>query len=160
MATFPLQVLTFPSARCSTTTTTTTTNLDLVHHKFRLFTYSQFQNCFCGLWRLVYLQQVMRSACPISGVGGRGDSSRISYLHRLKVISNALHLSNSTVLHPEMPFLYRKLRIWCGLGLVLSFYATYVELRSEKDSGYRALCDWSSSISCTRVFNSVYFINN
>lgn len=54
----------------------------------------------------------------------------------------------------------RKYNTWiiisCLIGLVLSLYATYVEINSELDRNYRALCDISARISCTKVFSSRY----
>ncbi|XP_041038073.1 vitamin K epoxide reductase complex subunit 1-like protein 1 [Carcharodon carcharias] len=42
----------------------------------------------------------------------------------------------------------------CGLGLVLSVYAFHVETSKERDATYRAMCDLSDSISCSKVFTS------
>ncbi|XP_072889513.1 vitamin K epoxide reductase complex subunit 1-like protein 1 isoform X1 [Hemitrygon akajei] len=42
----------------------------------------------------------------------------------------------------------------CGLGLVLSVYAYHVETSKERDAAYRAMCDLSESISCSKVFTS------
>ncbi|XP_072127560.1 vitamin K epoxide reductase complex subunit 1-like protein 1 [Mobula birostris] len=42
----------------------------------------------------------------------------------------------------------------CGLGLVLSLYAYHVETSKERDAAYRAMCDISDSISCSKVFTS------
>ncbi|XP_074854460.1 vitamin K epoxide reductase complex subunit 1 [Carettochelys insculpta] len=42
----------------------------------------------------------------------------------------------------------------CALGLVLSVYALHVESSRERDPGYRAMCDLSPSISCSKVFTS------
>ncbi|XP_053114764.1 vitamin K epoxide reductase complex subunit 1 [Hemicordylus capensis] len=42
----------------------------------------------------------------------------------------------------------------CAAGLALSVYAFHVETSKEKDAAYRAMCDISSSISCSRVFTS------
>ncbi|XP_055843218.1 vitamin K epoxide reductase complex subunit 1-like protein 1 [Episyrphus balteatus] len=44
----------------------------------------------------------------------------------------------------------------CLIGLALSGYATYVEIRVEKDDDYQAMCDISEKISCTKVFASRY----
>lgn len=41
-----------------------------------------------------------------------------------------------------------------GIGVILSIYAYYVEIQSEKDSNYEALCDINEHISCTKVFSS------
>lgn len=41
-----------------------------------------------------------------------------------------------------------------GIGVILSIYAYYVEIQSEKDSNYEALCDINEHISCTNVFSS------
>ncbi|KAL8176538.1 UNVERIFIED_CONTAM: hypothetical protein K2H54_036080 [Gekko kuhli] len=42
----------------------------------------------------------------------------------------------------------------CALGLALSVYAFHVETSKERDANYRAMCDISSTISCSRVFTS------
>ncbi|XP_060678297.1 vitamin K epoxide reductase complex subunit 1-like protein 1 [Hemiscyllium ocellatum] len=42
----------------------------------------------------------------------------------------------------------------CGLGLALSLYAYHVETSKERDAGYRAMCDLSDSVSCSKVFTS------
>ncbi|XP_046811122.1 vitamin K epoxide reductase complex subunit 1 [Lucilia cuprina] len=49
-----------------------------------------------------------------------------------------------------------KLRLWCILGLILSLYATYVEIKLLLNKDYRALCDLAPKLSCTAVFNSQY----
>ncbi|XP_053684586.1 vitamin K epoxide reductase complex subunit 1 [Sabethes cyaneus] len=41
-------------------------------------------------------------------------------------------------------------------GFLLSLYTSYVEIRSERDHGYQAMCDISEHISCTKVFTSAY----
>ncbi|XP_067113862.1 vitamin K epoxide reductase complex subunit 1-like protein 1 [Osmerus mordax] len=42
----------------------------------------------------------------------------------------------------------------CLLGIILSLYAFHVESEKAKDSNYRAMCDVSNSISCSKVFSS------
>uniref|UniRef100_A0AAY5L0X8 vitamin-K-epoxide reductase (warfarin-sensitive) n=1 Tax=Esox lucius TaxID=8010 RepID=A0AAY5L0X8_ESOLU len=42
----------------------------------------------------------------------------------------------------------------CVLGILLSVYAFHVETEKSRDSNYRALCDISNSISCSKVFTS------
>ncbi|XP_067391376.1 vitamin K epoxide reductase complex subunit 1 [Emydura macquarii macquarii] len=42
----------------------------------------------------------------------------------------------------------------CALGLALSVYALHVETSRERDPGYRAMCDLSPSVSCSKVFTS------
>ncbi|XP_066579313.1 vitamin K epoxide reductase complex subunit 1 [Amia ocellicauda] len=42
----------------------------------------------------------------------------------------------------------------CAAGLVLSVYAYHVETSRERDASYRAMCDFSSSVSCSKVFTS------
>ncbi|XP_076367268.1 vitamin-K epoxide reductase [Tachypleus tridentatus] len=55
---------------------------------------------------------------------------------------------------------FRKLRIVsaivCVVGLVLSFYAYYVEIEKEHNKDYKALCDISDHMSCSTVFTSKY----
>ncbi|XP_048768111.1 vitamin K epoxide reductase complex subunit 1-like protein 1 [Ostrea edulis] len=42
----------------------------------------------------------------------------------------------------------------CAIGTLLSVYALYVEINAEQDKNYRANCDISSTISCSKVFKS------
>jgi vitamin-K-epoxide reductase (warfarin-sensitive) len=46
--------------------------------------------------------------------------------------------------------------LWCVLGILLSFYTLYVEVRHEKDRNFKALCDVNERISCSKVFMSKY----
>uniref|UniRef100_A0A1A9WWP4 vitamin-K-epoxide reductase (warfarin-sensitive) n=1 Tax=Glossina brevipalpis TaxID=37001 RepID=A0A1A9WWP4_9MUSC len=52
--------------------------------------------------------------------------------------------------------IYLKLRICCFVGLCVSIYATYVEVKAENNNNYKALCDLSPKVSCTAVFNTPY----
>ncbi|XP_045066064.1 vitamin K epoxide reductase complex subunit 1-like protein 1 [Coregonus clupeaformis] len=42
----------------------------------------------------------------------------------------------------------------CLLGILLSLYAFHVETEKSRDSNYRAMCNVSYSISCSKVFTS------
>ncbi|XP_051750684.1 vitamin K epoxide reductase complex subunit 1-like protein 1 [Ctenopharyngodon idella] len=42
----------------------------------------------------------------------------------------------------------------CLSGILISLYAFHVEREKTRDANYRALCDLSSSISCSKVFTS------
>ena len=42
----------------------------------------------------------------------------------------------------------------CVVGILVSIYAYHVETSHERDPSYRALCDISESISCTKVFST------
>ncbi|XP_059913488.1 vitamin K epoxide reductase complex subunit 1-like protein 1 isoform X1 [Gadus macrocephalus] len=42
----------------------------------------------------------------------------------------------------------------CLLGIVLSLYAFHVEREKARDASYQAICDVSTSISCSKVFTS------
>ncbi|KAL0994792.1 hypothetical protein UPYG_G00127220 [Umbra pygmaea] len=42
----------------------------------------------------------------------------------------------------------------CVLGILLSVYAFHVETEKSRDSNYRAMCDVSNTISCSKVFTS------
>ncbi|MBN3308372.1 VKORL protein, partial [Amia calva] len=42
----------------------------------------------------------------------------------------------------------------CLLGILLSFYAFHVEREKARDPEYRAMCDVSESVSCSKVFTS------
>ncbi|XP_028670736.1 vitamin K epoxide reductase complex subunit 1 [Erpetoichthys calabaricus] len=42
----------------------------------------------------------------------------------------------------------------CVIGVGLSIYAYHVETSKERDASYQAMCDFSSSVSCSKVFTS------
>ncbi|XP_016401796.1 vitamin K epoxide reductase complex subunit 1-like protein 1 [Sinocyclocheilus rhinocerous] len=42
----------------------------------------------------------------------------------------------------------------CLSGMLISLYAFHVEREKTRDANYRAVCDLSSSISCSKVFTS------
>ncbi|XP_067295793.1 vitamin K epoxide reductase complex subunit 1-like protein 1 [Pseudorasbora parva] len=42
----------------------------------------------------------------------------------------------------------------CLSGILISLYAFHVEREKTRDVNYRAMCDLSSSISCSKVFTS------
>ncbi|XP_062566333.1 vitamin K epoxide reductase complex subunit 1-like protein 1 [Saccostrea cucullata] len=42
----------------------------------------------------------------------------------------------------------------CAVGTLLSVYALYVEINAEHDKNYRASCDISPTVSCSKVFKS------
>ncbi|KAL3857773.1 hypothetical protein ACJMK2_012410 [Sinanodonta woodiana] len=47
--------------------------------------------------------------------------------------------------------------VWLSsLGMIISVYAYHVEVSVEKDPSFRALCDISERISCSKVFSSRY----
>ena len=42
------------------------------------------------------------------------------------------------------------------IGILLSLYAFYVEIKSLKSAKYKAVCDISNKVSCSRAFSSKY----
>ncbi len=52
----------------------------------------------------------------------------------------------------------RKLEIFissiCIFGILTCLYVLRVEINKERDTSYRALCDFSEYISCSKVFSS------
>jgi len=46
--------------------------------------------------------------------------------------------------------------IAAAIGALLSGYTLYLEYRLKKDSSYKAVCDISNRMSCTRTFHSSY----
>lgn len=44
--------------------------------------------------------------------------------------------------------------IVCSIGVALSAYAFYVETRAESEPTFKAMCDISQHMSCTKVFKS------
>lgn len=42
----------------------------------------------------------------------------------------------------------------CLVGLLLSLYALYVEIKAEANDNYEAMCDINEYISCSKVFTS------
>lgn len=49
-----------------------------------------------------------------------------------------------------------KLGFCSALGLIISVYGYYVEIKAEYEPNYEALCDISEKISCTAVFSTEY----
>lgn len=45
------------------------------------------------------------------------------------------------------------------LGISVSLYALYIEVRKSKDKNYKAACDLSENMSCSRVLTSKYVVN-
>lgn len=62
--------------------------------------------------------------------------------------------------HPQADYLFLSNtadRIWlCVIGILVSIYALYVEVRKEHDPTYRAACDLGEHVSCSRVLTSKY----
>ena len=56
----------------------------------------------------------------------------------------------------QLSSLQRKLFIVTSLAIALSIYALYVEIRHDFSPSYIALCDISSSVSCSAAFLSKY----
>ena len=48
------------------------------------------------------------------------------------------------------------IQITAFIGLLLSVYTLYVEKKTEKSASYKAACDISDKISCTKAFKSKY----
>lgn len=48
------------------------------------------------------------------------------------------------------------IQITAIIGLLLSIYTLYVEKKMEKSKNYKALCDISDKISCTKAFGTNY----
>ncbi|XP_045173681.1 vitamin K epoxide reductase complex subunit 1-like protein 1 [Mercenaria mercenaria] len=46
--------------------------------------------------------------------------------------------------------------VTCVFGILLSIYAYHVEASIHSDPSFRALCDISEKMSCSKVFNSRY----
>ena len=46
----------------------------------------------------------------------------------------------------------------CVLGILLSIYAYHVETNIHSDPSFRALCDISEHMSCSKVFSSRYIL--
>ena len=42
----------------------------------------------------------------------------------------------------------------CIFGIFICFYTLHVESSKEKDSTYKAFCDFNQFMSCTKVFTS------
>ncbi|XP_033748995.1 vitamin K epoxide reductase complex subunit 1-like [Pecten maximus] len=53
-------------------------------------------------------------------------------------------------------FLLLSTYILSFMGILLSLYAYYVETSAEKDKSFKAMCDFSKSVSCSKVFTSRY----
>ena len=46
--------------------------------------------------------------------------------------------------------------IIAGVGILLSAYTLYIEYKISKNSHYKAACDLSNKMSCSRTFHSSY----
>ena len=46
--------------------------------------------------------------------------------------------------------------ITLSVGIILSAYTLYIGYKTKKDSSYKAVCDISNKMSCTRTFHSSY----
>ena len=46
--------------------------------------------------------------------------------------------------------------IFSVLGITVSLYALYIEIKKSKDKTYKAACDLNDSMSCSRVLTSKY----
>jgi vitamin-K-epoxide reductase (warfarin-sensitive) len=46
------------------------------------------------------------------------------------------------------------IRFLCMIGLALSAYGLYVKLQVDKNKDYKAACDLSDRVSCTKAFKS------
>ncbi|GFS12664.1 vitamin K epoxide reductase complex subunit 1-like [Elysia marginata] len=40
------------------------------------------------------------------------------------------------------------------IGVIICVYSLYIEIKKEKDPGYRAACDFNEHMSCSRVLTS------
>ncbi|TRY57192.1 hypothetical protein DNTS_003275 [Danionella cerebrum] len=59
------------------------------------------------------------------------------------------------VLRVSTPRWERTVRVLvCLLGILISLYAFHVEREKSRDANYRAACDLSSAVSCSKVFTS------
>lgn len=47
-----------------------------------------------------------------------------------------------------------KMSVFSTIGLALSLYAVYVEMKKQADSSFEAVCDISETMSCSKVFLS------
>lgn len=56
----------------------------------------------------------------------------------------------------ELRGLNTRLLSACLFGLVLSYYAYFVEIKKEEDEFYKPLCDIHKYVSCTKAFMSEY----
>lgn len=74
--------------------------------------------------------------------------ARIKYLN-----GNNMPKSN---LEKQWPRSCGLLAFFSFVGLLISVYGYYVEVKAESDSSYRAMCDISETISCTKVFSTPY----
>uniref|UniRef100_A0A8C7PDQ3 vitamin-K-epoxide reductase (warfarin-sensitive) n=2 Tax=Oncorhynchus mykiss TaxID=8022 RepID=A0A8C7PDQ3_ONCMY len=82
---------------------------------------------------------------------------RRSSRHRLRCVYDSSEAGKmaAPVLRVSTPRWERIARLLvCVLGILLSLYAYHVETEKARDSNYRAMCDVSNSISCSKVFTS------
>lgn len=72
---------------------------------------------------------------------------------RIKYLNGNMPKTN---LHKQFPQSCSLLAICSFVGLLISIYGYYVEVKAESDSNYKAMCDISEAISCTKVFSTPY----
>ena len=75
--------------------------------------------------------------------------------NKLRQRSNVWKLeTNMASVYPWFNFVRYFRTFLCLLGIVLSIYALYVEVRKMQDKSFTAMCDINSKMSCSRVFAS------
>ncbi|KAG0715002.1 Vitamin K epoxide reductase complex subunit 1 [Chionoecetes opilio] len=63
------------------------------------------------------------------------------------------HPSPSSAVKSYQRIRYGMMAVSC-VGVMLSTYALHVEVSKEANTTYRALCDISAAVSCSKVFTS------
>lgn len=85
----------------------------------------------------------------------RSRISQASWLRVCACLQLGQRVMAAPVLRVSTPRWERIARLLvCLLGILLSIYAFHVEREKARDASYKALCDVSSSISCSKVFSS------
>lgn len=60
----------------------------------------------------------------------------------------------SNIWHIKRSELY--IALTCVIGIILCLYTIKIEIFKDRDSNYKALCDFNEWISCSKVFTSKY----
>ncbi|MEQ2256733.1 Vitamin K epoxide reductase complex subunit 1-like protein 1 [Ilyodon furcidens] len=85
----------------------------------------------------------------------RSSASQANQLRVYACLQLGQRVMAAPVLRVSTPRWERIARLLvCLLGILLSLYAFHVEREKARDPTYMAMCDVSSSISCSKVFSS------
>lgn len=121
-----------------------------------------FGVCLCGTEAQLRFFPVPSARRPAPRGAARPDAfprrrsvSQANSLRMYACLQLGQRVMAAPVLRVSTPRWERIARlVVCLLGILLSIYAFHVEREKARDPSYTAMCDVSSSISCSKVFSS------